>query len=316
MKHKKIYKSLINPPTQQQDNLFANPKFTVRSQSNSDRLPQQKETNNESLSQRLQRATRFGNNLSKITTNLESSKIPRKKSTSLIQMGVGFNPKPLRNSELPIQAVRSKKGSSATISAADDKLKGEDYVNNLKKLMEDIKASLPGLIGSEIEDNFNKIDDNRSKCAIPTSEVTGEDTNKGDYGILKQDLVNSAKKIYGLLQETDLEYFQDEIREPVKTFNEKINALPTKAIDRRVAMVIDSDRGSKAEKEAKGIIDEALLKIPQLTIDRLNKAVDKKILKLSQQLESQKKKKAAPSPPPNNGTNQVAEDSVSKIKNK
>jgi hypothetical protein len=149
-----------------------------------------------------------------------------------------------------------------------EKSKGDDYANNVQKLLNDLNKLLPGFINEEINEALRIINENRAKCSVSTSQVTGEDTNTLAYGNLKNRIVGEVTSKNYLLEETDRKHFIEEARKLVAVLISMIDEIPTTAVDSRVAEVIESE-GKPDTQEAMKSIDAALIKLSKEMKKRL-----------------------------------------------
>jgi Domain of unknown function (DUF4157) len=178
-----------------------------------------------------------------------------------------------------------------------EKLKGDDYANNVQKLLNDLNNLLPGFTNGGIETALSIINSNRAICSVSTSQVTGEDTNTLEYSNLKNDIVQEVTKNQYLIQEADRKHFINQVRDLVSVLIPMIDRLPTTAVDTRVAEVIQSE-GKKHTKDAKSAIDDALRKLSEEMKKRLKEyfqsVFEKNFLS--------KKDNEPKEPPPGSGT--------------
>ncbi|MBN4002733.1 MAG: DUF4157 domain-containing protein [Nostoc sp. LPT] len=177
-----------------------------------------------------------------------------------------------------------------------EKLKGDDYANNVQKLLNDLNNLLPGFTNGEINTALSIINSNRAQCSVSTSQVTGEDTNTLAYSNLKNAIVQQVTDNQYLTQEADRKHFRDQVRNLVSVLIPMIDQLPTTAVDTRVAKVIESE--SKHTQDAKKAIDAALLKLSEEMKKRLKEyfqsMFEKKFIS--------KKDNDPKEPPPGGGT--------------
>ncbi|MEP0835810.1 DUF4157 domain-containing protein [Microcoleus sp. AS-A8] len=163
------------------------------------------------------------------------------------------------------ERISLKNGKGSNIP---EKAKGEDYANNVQKLLEDLNGLLVGFSNEAIRQALRTINENRPKCTVSTSQVEGEDTNTAAYGSLKDNIVAAVSQRQYLLEETDSRHFRKEVRVLVDTVIPLIRSLPQAAVDPRVAEVIASD-GKNDQKTAKLDIDAALRKLSEEVEKRL-----------------------------------------------
>jgi hypothetical protein len=163
------------------------------------------------------------------------------------------------------ERISLKNGKGSNIP---EKAKGEDYANNVQKLLEDLNRLLVGFSNEAIHQALRTINENRPKCTVSTSQVEGEDTNTAAYGRLKDDIVAAVSQRQYLLEETDSKHFRKEVQDLVKTVIPWIRSLPQAAVDPRVAKVIASD-GKNDQRTAKLDIDAALRKLSEEVEKRL-----------------------------------------------
>ncbi|MEH2226936.1 eCIS core domain-containing protein [Nostoc sp.] len=177
-----------------------------------------------------------------------------------------------------------------------EKLKGEDYANNVQKLLNDLNNLLPGFTNGEIDTALSIINSNRAQCSVSTSQVTGKDTNTLAYSNLKNAIVQQVTDNKYLPQEANRKHFRDKVRNLVSVLIPLIDQLPTTAVDTRVAKVIESE--SKLSQQAKLAIDAALVKLSEEMKKRLKEyfqnIFDKKFIS--------KKDNDPKEPPPGGGT--------------
>lgn len=145
-----------------------------------------------------------------------------------------------------------------------EKAKGEDYVNNVKKLVDTISEHIPRFSDyAEITTALSVINTERPNAAVMSSEVTGVDQNQQDYGNYVEAIKTLLKKLFkdeGLLEETNLSFFNKQRKYLVRTLNNYFDNLPNIAVDPRVAVVIDNV-GSNDAQRAKAALDNALMSL-------------------------------------------------------
>ncbi|MDZ8140309.1 MAG: DUF4157 domain-containing protein [Nostoc sp. DedQUE04] len=141
-----------------------------------------------------------------------------------------------------------------------EKRKGEDYVNHVQKLLNDLNNLLPEFKNGEIETALSIIYSNRDTCSLSSSQVTGEDTNTLAYSDLKDGIVQHVAKNEYLTRESNRSHFIAQLRNLFRDLDQLIDQLPTTAVDTRVAQVIESE-GKPYKLKAKSAIDAALLKL-------------------------------------------------------
>ncbi|GAA6614514.1 DUF4157 domain-containing protein [Scytonema sp. NUACC26] len=169
-----------------------------------------------------------------------------------------------------VKASSSKKTQDAT---SVEKLKGEDYANNVQKLIDEINDRLPGFLDDTIASQLQVINDNRSKCTISSSLVLGEDTNNQEYGDYKDNIVKEIEKVKPLIDETNKKYFTSEWRQHKDQIIALFDELPQKAVDERVSNFIKQKKVSieNQQEKQKAIeeIDTALSKLSQALTNQL-----------------------------------------------
>ncbi|MDY6902179.1 MAG: hypothetical protein SWZ49_29530 [Cyanobacteriota bacterium] len=187
-------------------------------------------------------------------------------------------------------------------SDTPEKAKGDDYANNVQKLLDDINKSLEGFTNPAIEQALTIINNNRPICSVPSSQVTGEDTNTAAYGAYKGEVVSAVGKLSNLVHEQDKKYFKKQVQLLMPTLSNLINSLPQIAVDPRVATVIESN-GKPYQKKAMQEINAQLQKLSQ----EIQKRLKEYLKELFERNFQTKKQKDPKDPPPGGGAGSAIE---------
>ncbi len=149
-----------------------------------------------------------------------------------------------------------------------DKAKGDDYANNVQKLVNDMAAILEGsglgpFVGDVISELLTTINENRPKCAVTSSlaSAKGEDTNTAAYGSLKESILAALSPVQALFEETDKTYFMEQLKVIIPAVHDLLGTLAETAVDLRVAAVIRE--GGGGDPEALAVLDESLPRLQQ-----------------------------------------------------
>lgn len=138
----------------------------------------------------------------------------------------------------------------------DGKKKGDDYCNNIGKLISGMEISLPGFLNEAIREQIVIINNNRSNCSVSSNLVTGPDTNTGEYGTFAVNVNNVITALGYLLQDSDRAYVQKGVRGHIPTLVGLLNRIPDVCVDLRVAAVINA--GTEGDTAALNAINAAL----------------------------------------------------------
>lgn len=136
------------------------------------------------------------------------------------------------------------------------KKKGDDYCNNIGKLVRSMGPLLPGLLNSAITDQLTIIDTNRSKCSVSSDLVVGPDTNTSAYGSFAESVTEIMNALGILVKDSDLGYILENMRRHVGSLDALLQSLPDICVDSRVAKVIGD--GVEGDKSAMSAINKAL----------------------------------------------------------
>lgn len=166
-----------------------------------------------------------------------------------------------------LRTVTSAAEAVQRVGEDTGKKKGEDYCNNVQKLLNNIEGLLAGFATDEIGGILDIINANRAKCSVGTELVTGADTNTKDYGDLNSSVIGHITSLSYLKDESSAKYFKEEVGRIFPLLRTLFNTLPTAAIDPRVATVIRS--GTAGDAGAMTAINDALGKLRNALIARL-----------------------------------------------
>lgn len=176
----------------------------------------------------------------------------------------------------------------------EDKKKGDDYCNNVGKLLRTLDGLVPGLITAAVQAEIDRIDSNRHKCSVSTHLVQGADLNTKAYGEFAARLTGLIQQIVPLLSESDRNYYLKTFKGLIPGILAQFDALPQTCVDPRVAEVVRD--GTEGDGRAVAVIDGALQALVQLLKDALRAIYTAHVPDAPI-----RKNKGPPPPPPSGG---------------
>ncbi|MGB9927626.1 MAG: DUF4157 domain-containing protein [Methanosarcina sp.] len=156
---------------------------------------------------------------------------------------------------------REKKGGTVSL----EKIKGDDYVNNLSQLFNEIKSILGEVFSSDdIVELCKQIEHHRQLTRVDLHQEAAEDMNAEAYGKVKKDIIDNLNEVRNLIGESDREYCVDTYHGILCKVLPLLDGLENIVFDPRVAILLDRDRNG-----SKSILDKLVPKFVSALKERL-----------------------------------------------